>query len=77
MLLCTLSQAEKRTLEALEAFGGGLDAVLIKTESFGDKLDKQREMIKAMESSAGEPKSKRTRFEIIFYSALGRGNFHF
>ena len=41
------SQAERATIEALASFGGaGLDSVLEPTETFRDKLEKDKQKLK-------------------------------
>ena len=48
-------------MEAFASFGGScLGSVLRKTESFGEKLEKQKEALKQEEESG--PRSKRSRY---------------
>ncbi len=50
-------------METLELFGGSLDTVLRKSESFGERLQRQKESFDIVSNSADEPKPKRSRFD--------------
>lgn len=53
-------QAERATVEALEAFGGSdFGSVLRKGESFGERLEKDKESRKNL---ADQPPPKKKRF---------------